>query len=261
MSNATARVPMTKTQFGDDKKIIPLASTAASYYPGAAIGRNSSGYGCKCDDSALIRFEGINAESQKLTVDSGGSNGDSSITVDCPRLFTGAIASAALGDEGKPVFWTDDQTLTYTPTTYCNFAGWVNRIIDSTHVEVHAHYGYPPTYQIPLDYLAAAVDGQKMVKAVTGFTIVSAVLRPLVAGTDGSAVTVAVKKVASGTAIGSGTAVHSGTGDLKGTINTDQALTLTSAAVVAAGSEVGLDVTGTLTSAIGTVMLTVIPFK
>lgn len=73
------------------------------------------------------------------------------------------------------------------------------------------------------------------------------------AGTDGGAVTAAVKKAASGTAIASGTAVHSGTINLKGTAATNQSITVAEAdAAIPTGTALGLDVTGTLTSATGT---------
>lgn len=73
-----------------------------------------------------------------------------------------------------------------------------------------------------------------------------------VAGTDGSAVTAVVKKAASGTAIGSGTALHSGSVNIKGTAATNQALTVTTAdAAIPAGTAIGIDFTGTMTSAVG----------
>lgn len=262
MANTTTRVANSHTKFDDYKQKVPMASTAQTYYTGAMIGRNSSGYCTKFDDAAHLRFEGILADTQSITVDSGGSNGDVTAYVIKPRFVTVAIASAAAGDEGKPVFASDDQTGTYTPTTYSNFIGWVNRVISTTAVEVEAHYGYSPARAASLPYLAAATDGDVVVIFPKPVTIASAILRPEAAGTDTAAVTVAVKKAASATAIASGTAIHSGTGDLKGTAATNQALTLTSAALVStANSAVGLDFTGTLTAAKGTVVLSVIAWK
>lgn len=83
-----------------------------------------------------------------------------------------------------------------------------------------------------------------------------------VAGTDGGAVTAAVKKAPSGTAIASGTALHSSTINLKGTAATNQALTLSTTAGVlniAAGDAIGIDFTGTLTTAVGAVTVTMSP--
>lgn len=78
--------------------------------------------------------------------------------------------------------------------------------------------------------------------------------RVTVAGTDASAVTAQVRKVPSGTAITSGTVLHSSTFNLKGTANTNQALTLSTTAatlLLAAGDCLAIDFTGTLTSATG----------
>ena len=84
----------------------------------------------------------------------------------------------------------------------------------------------------------------------------------LVVGSDGSAVTAVIKKAPSGTAIASGTALHTGSADLKGTINTNQALTLSATPadlVLAAGDAVGIDCTGTMTAARGVVTVTLEP--
>ncbi len=77
--------------------------------------------------------------------------------------------------------------------------------------------------------------------------------RPFVAGTGGAA-TWAVWKAPSGTAPISGTALHSGTFNMVGTINTDQALTLTTT-TVAAGESVWAVPTGTATSAVGAIAI------
>lgn len=92
------------------------------------------------------------------------------------------------------------------------------------------------------------------VKAIT--------VRPLVAGTDAGAVTAEIRKAASGTAINAGTILHTGTADLKGTINTNQALTLTATAadlLLAAGDALGIDVTGVQTAARGLVSVALQP--
>jgi hypothetical protein len=77
-----------------------------------------------------------------------------------------------------------------------------------------------------------------------------------VAGTDGSAVTATLRKAASGTDIASGTALHSGTIDLKGTVDTNPSITLSTTSTdldIASGTSIGIDFTGTLTDAAGTV--------
>lgn len=87
--------------------------------------------------------------------------------------------------------------------------------------------------------------------------LLKAVLRPLVVGSDGGAVTSTINKAGAGTAIASGTAM-TGAGDLKGTINTTQTLALSATTAnlsIAAGEGVGMDTTGTMTAARGVVTL------
>lgn len=106
---------------------------------------------------------------------------------------------------------------------------------------------------VDIEYNASSVDKVSFVatrayyvKAITG--------RPTVAGTDGGAVTAVIKKAASGTAITAGTALHSSTYNLKGTADTVQSLTVTTAdSYIPAGTAIGIDFTGTLTSATGVV--------
>lgn len=102
-------------------------------------------------------------------------------------------------------------------------------------------------------YVATSID-ETFFTAVRALRVVSLLMRPTVAGTDGSAVTAVIRKVPSGTAIGSGTALMSNTFDLKGTANTNQSGTLSTTAGVldlAAGDSLAVDFTGTLTSATG----------
>jgi hypothetical protein len=110
-------------------------------------------------------------------------------------------------------------------------------------------------------YIATSVDST-MFTAGRRYIVKSVSLRPDVIGSDGGTVTVAVKIAASGTAIASGTAVHSGTLDLKGTAHTTQSATLSTTAselILDAGSSIGLDFTGTMTAAVGTVSVELCP--
>lgn len=90
----------------------------------------------------------------------------------------------------------------------------------------------------------------------------SIVARIDTAGTDAGAVTGAIKKAASGTAVASGTALHTGTIDLKGTAATNQTLTLSATATdleLSAGDCIGFDLTGTPTAAVGSVTVEIEP--
>ena len=78
----------------------------------------------------------------------------------------------------------------------------------------------------------------------------------------GGACTAVVRKVPSGTALTSGTALHSGTYNLVGVAATTQTLTLSTTAgalLLAAGDRIAIDYTGTATSAIGCVTVTLAP--
>lgn len=112
-----------------------------------------------------------------------------------------------------------------------------------------------PVIFVTMEYNASSVDKVSFV-APRAMKVVSIYGRVEVAGTDGSAVTAVIKKTASGTAIASGTALHSSTFNLKGTAATNQTLTLSTTATdtdIAAGNAIGIDFTGTLTSATGVI--------
>lgn len=114
---------------------------------------------------------------------------------------------------------------------------------------------------VTFNYIASSVDSvffvanrAMVVKGIIGY--------PVVAGTDAGAVTAVVKKAASGTAITSGTALHSSTYNLKGTAATNQTLTLSTTAgdlLIPAGTCIGVDFTGTLTSAVGCITVLLAP--
>ena len=114
---------------------------------------------------------------------------------------------------------------------------------------------------VNIEYNASSVDKVSFV-ATRSYVVHGITGRPTVAGTDGSAVTAVIKKAASATAITSGTALHSSTYNLKGTADTIQALTLSTTASdleIPAGTAIGVDFTGTLTSATGVITVTLAP--
>lgn len=114
---------------------------------------------------------------------------------------------------------------------------------------------------VNIEYDASSVDKVSFV-ANRAYIVKGIRGRVEAAGTDVSAVTAAIKKAASGTAIASGTALHSSTMNLKGTAATNQTLTLSTTAsdlLIAAGTAIGIDFTGTLTSATGVVTVSLAP--
>lgn len=114
---------------------------------------------------------------------------------------------------------------------------------------------------VNIEYTASSVDKVAFV-ATRRYVVQGITGRPTVAGTDAGAVTAVIKKAASATAITAGTALHSSTYNLKGTADTIQALTLSttpSDIEIAAGTCIGIDFTGTLTSATGVVTVMLAP--
>lgn len=88
--------------------------------------------------------------------------------------------------------------------------------------------------------------------------------RVTTAGTDGSAVTFTFRKAPSGTAITSGTALCTGTFNVKGTAATNQQMTLVTnqdTLTLAQGDTVGLVLSGTATSAVGSITVTIEPIS
>ena len=112
---------------------------------------------------------------------------------------------------------------------------------------------------VNIEYNASSIDKVSFV-APRAFVVHAISCSPTVAGSDGSAVTAVIKKASGTTAIASGTALHASTYNLKGTANTVQSLTVTTAdAGIAAGDRIGIDFTGTMTAAVGCVTLTLAP--
>ena len=114
---------------------------------------------------------------------------------------------------------------------------------------------------IVVSYIATVVTNA-IFTASRAYRVKSIIGRPRVIGSDGSAVTFSFYKAPSGTAIGSGTVLHTGSYNLKGTADTNQTLTLSTTVTdvtLAAGDSIGLVLTGTATSAIGEVTVTLVP--
>jgi hypothetical protein len=106
--------------------------------------------------------------------------------------------------------------------------------------------------------LAANVDNYVYTFSRPG-KIVDARINLTVAGSDGGAVTLNIRKCAAGTAPASGTSVLASTINLKSTAATPVAGTLSSTSSVLlfeAGDSISFDYTGTLTDLVGSATLT-----
>lgn len=108
----------------------------------------------------------------------------------------------------------------------------------------------------------ASIVTQALFVATFACRIVAIVGRPRVAGSDGSAVTLAFYKCASGVAAASGTLLHSGTYNMKGTADTNQTITLIAdvdTRTFNAGDSLNVVLTGTATAAVGSITFTFDP--
>src|SRR5262245_13194587 len=115
----------------------PLASTAATYYPGGMLSVNASGYLQKAGDTAATLFAGINAEPKPLTVPAGAANGDYEVRVARPRYFRAKHSGLTRANEGALACIVDDQTVTLAATATNDVAaGRIHRWISSTEVEI-----------------------------------------------------------------------------------------------------------------------------
>jgi hypothetical protein len=114
---------------------------------------------------------------------------------------------------------------------------------------------------INIEYNASSIDKTCFV-ATRAYVVQAISGSPTVAGSDAGAVTAAIKKASGTTAIASGTALHSGTMNLKGTADTVQSLSLSTTSGVtsiAAGDRIGVDFTGVMTAAVGTITVCLAP--
>lgn len=114
---------------------------------------------------------------------------------------------------------------------------------------------------ITLNYTASMVT-QTIFTSSRAYRVKGIVGRVRVQG-SGGACTLSFYKVPSGTAVGSGTLLHSGSFDVAGgTVDTNQTLTLSATVAtvtLAAGDSIGYVLTGTPTSAVGSVTVAMTP--
>lgn len=110
-------------------------------------------------------------------------------------------------------------------------------------------------------YDANSVD-RAFFTASRKYIVKSIICRPTVAGTDAGAVTAGVNIADDGTAIPAGQKIHASTMDLKGTIHTNQVMSVTTTSdtnVLNAGQSIGVNFTGTMTAAVGVISVTMCP--
>jgi hypothetical protein len=113
---------------------------------------------------------------------------------------------------------------------------------------------------VTVHYIATTTDRTIFV-ADRGYVVKAISGRVDVAGTGG-ACTVQIRKTPTATAPASGTVLHSGSFNIVGTANANQSLTLSTTAsdlLLAPGDALSYDLTGTATSAVGTITVHLSP--
>lgn len=97
-------------------------------YEGSAVGDNASGY-----MRPLTAGDAFRGFCDRNVDNSTGSAGDKRVKVRRQGIIQLTVTgAAAITDAGKPVYATDDDTFTLTPTTDCSFIGVVSKWISST---------------------------------------------------------------------------------------------------------------------------------
>ncbi len=121
------------------------ASGSIQYFDGQAVGR-IAGNIVQMDDTAAAEFVGFETDviAPSLIVYSTDTLGDKRAKIHRPYAFEALIASCALGDETRRVYWLYNNQVAYS-TTNLNFAGTVLGILDATHVLVLAPWLSPPS--------------------------------------------------------------------------------------------------------------------
>lgn len=163
MADATSKAQSTTTPWGDDKIYRGLAAVAGTYYAGTMIGLNSDGNAVKASAATALVFDGLMANSPPITVESADLAGDKRVLVERPWRLQMKIASAAAGDEGKPVYALYDNEVTYANTGALLHVGWVDKFISATEVLIRPVYHAPDRPRL----CVAADDGAIGVKEGT----------------------------------------------------------------------------------------------
>ncbi len=139
MTAATAKVQSTTQNWGDSKIKRSLSADVATYYTGSMICMNASGYAVKASNTAGLRFDGIMASSQRVSVETGDAAGDKVIDVEKPWMFTMTIASAAITDIGRKVYALYDNEVAFS-TSASILVGVVEDVLDSTTVLIRPYW-------------------------------------------------------------------------------------------------------------------------
>ena len=196
MANATARVKKGHVSVTSEhiKRSTETLSAETTFYPGAMIGVDTTGYYAKFDDTQSMVFAGLVREKEGDPVLPAGTAGDAALGLDIvqPKRFQLAISSVAVTDINKKVYASDDQTGVLTNGgTYGNLVGTVVEVVASGIALVEPVYdGVAAHARLHSAKTLAATGTQTLTKLDIGKTIfcpntaAHTVNLPAVAGTQ-----------------------------------------------------------------------------
>ncbi len=139
MANAADKVRSSVLEWGDDVLYRPASSAVTTFYPGSMVAVDGSDNAVHCDNTAGIRFDGICANTVRISELTGEAAGDHIIPVKRPWRFEMAIAAAVAGDSGKAVYAKFDNEVSYSQTNSIQ-VGWVDKVLSATSVLVRPSY-------------------------------------------------------------------------------------------------------------------------
>lgn len=169
MANPTSAVQSFITPSNADHKIQRgLESTVQDYYPNEMLGVDSSGWDTKCDDTQSLQFDGLVADSVKISVLTGDAAGARFATVERPQFFSMFIASAnAATDIGKAVYALYSNQVQYSSGNFTNLVGFVYAVLDATHVLIKP-VGFGVAVGSGASPLLAAITASTTTLPITG---------------------------------------------------------------------------------------------
>lgn len=146
MANATAKVNNAVASVTSEiiRGSSETLAAETTYYVGALVGIDETGYYCKGDDTQAWIFAGIVDNyhgDQTLPI---GTAGDSALELQLhtPRMTQLTITGVAVTDVGKTVYAVDDQTGSLTPAglTFANVVGKVHKYAGTNKAWVELAY-------------------------------------------------------------------------------------------------------------------------
>lgn len=147
MANATSKVnrgtvDVLNAQYA--KRSTETLASETTFYAGAFIGTDSTGYYCKGDDTQSWLFAGIVRGAEGNPVLPAGTAGDALLKLDVekPTFMVVALTSVAVTDIGKPVYATFDNqvSLAFGDTTYANLVGSVEDVYATNYAVIRLAY-------------------------------------------------------------------------------------------------------------------------